>query len=159
MCEHEGGYIQQEIAKYKKNFNHAETLKMSTKRRHFTWHGLLLNGDGKDSITSPSGSKIKQIFTTYKPKPPVFLTTMAETNEEDRKERSVEEGRNCPSQESGLKRELARNNNQCKVISVSDSVTSTGGKESESESEGDKLKHRALKRTKKNTGSRYGDFL
>jgi len=82
---------------------------------------------------------------------------MAETNEEDRKERSVEEGRNSPSQESGLKRELAGNNNQCKVISVSDSVTSTGGKESESE--GDKLKHRTFKRTKKNTGSIYGDFL
>jgi len=51
----------------------------------------------------------------------------AETNEEDREERSVEEGRNSPSQESGLNRELAGNNNQC------DSVRSTGGKESESE--------------------------
>jgi hypothetical protein len=39
----------------------------------------------------------------------------------------VEEGRNSPSQESGLNRELAQNNNQC------DTVTSTGGKESESE--------------------------
>jgi hypothetical protein len=36
-------------------------------------------------------------------------------------------------------------------------VTSTGGKESESE--GDELKHRASKRTKKNTRSRYGDFF
>ena len=39
---------------------------------------------------------------------------------------------------------MAGNNNQC------DSVTSTGGKESESG---------ASKRTKKNTRSRYGDFL
>ena len=100
-----------------------------------------------------------QIFRTHKPKSPIFLTWKAETNEEDREERSVEEGRNSPSQESGLNRELAGNNNQCKVISVSDTVTSTGGKESESESEGDELKHRASKRTKKTPSSRYGDFL
>jgi len=31
MCEQEGGYIQQEIVKYDKSFNHAETLNMSTK--------------------------------------------------------------------------------------------------------------------------------
>jgi hypothetical protein len=74
----------------------------------------------------------------------------AETNEEDREERSVEEGRNSPSEESGLNRELAGNNNQC------DSMTGTGSEESESE---DELKHRASKRTKKNTRSRYGDFL
>jgi hypothetical protein len=71
----------------------------------------------------------------------------------------VEEGRITPSQESGLNRERAGNNNQCKVIGVSDSVTNTGGKESESESEGDEIKHKASKRTKKNTRSRYGDFL
>ena len=35
-------------------------------------------------------------------------------------------------------------------------MTSTGGKESGSE--GDELKHRTSKRTKKDTGSRYGDF-
>jgi len=57
----------------------------------------------------------------------------------------VEEGRNSSSQESGLNRELAGNNNQC------DLVTSTESKESE----GDELKHRALKRTKKNTRSIY----
>jgi hypothetical protein len=34
----------------------------------------------------------------------------------------VEEGKNSPSQEIGLNRELAGNNNQC------DSVTSTGGR-------------------------------
>jgi len=61
------------------------------------------------------------------------------------------EGRNSPSQESGLNRELAGNNNQC------DLVTSAGSKESESE--GDELKHKASKTTKMNTGSRYGDFL
>jgi hypothetical protein len=71
----------------------------------------------------------------------------------------VEDGRNSLSQESGLNRERAGNNNQCKVIGVSDSVTSTGGKDSESESEGDELKHKASKRTKKNTRSSYGDFL
>ena len=59
------------------------------------------------------------------------------------KDRSVEEEWKSPSQESGWNRELAGNNNQCKAISVSDSVTSTGGKESESESEGDELQHRA----------------
>jgi hypothetical protein len=118
-----------------------------------------VNGSGKDWITSPLATEIIQIFTTHKTKPPIFLTWMAETNEEDRKERSVEEGRNSPSQERGLNKKLAGNNKQCEVISVSDSVTSTRGKESESESEGGELKHRALKRTKKNTGSRYGDFL
>jgi hypothetical protein len=45
--------------------------------------------------------------------------------------------RNSLSQESSLNRKLAGNNNQSKVISVSDSVTSTGGKECECESEGD----------------------
>jgi hypothetical protein len=44
-----------------------------------------------------------------------------------------------------------------KVISASDSVTNAGGKESEGE--GEDIKHRALKRTKKNTKSRYGEFL
>jgi type II secretory pathway component PulC len=98
-----------------------------------------------------------QIFTTHKPKSPIFLTWKAETNEEDREVRRVEEGSNSPSQESGLNRELAGNNNQCKAISVSDSVISTGGKESESE--GKDLNHKKSKRTKKNTRSRYGDVL
>jgi len=57
----------------------------------------------------------------------------------------------------GLNKELAGNNNQCKVISVSDIVTSTGGKENESER--DELKHRASTRTKKNPSLRYSDFL
>ena len=52
---------------------------------------------------------------------------------------------------------MAGSNNQCKVISVSDSVTSTGGKESKSE--GVELNHKTSKRTKKNATSRYGDFL
>jgi hypothetical protein len=38
-------------------------------------------------------------------------------------------------------------------------VISTAGKDGESESEGDELKHRASKRTKKNTGSICGDFF
>jgi len=118
-----------------------------------------MNGSGKDWITSLLVTKITQIFTTCKAKPPIFLTWKAETNEEDREARSVEEGSNSPSQESGLNRELAGNNNRCKIISVSDSVTSTGGKESESQSEGDELNHKTSKRTKKNTRSRYGDFL
>jgi len=71
----------------------------------------------------------------------------------------VEEGSNSPSQESVLNRELAWNNNQCKIISVSDSVTSTGSKESKSESEGDELNHKTSKRTMKNTRSRFGDFF
>jgi len=37
-------------------------------------------------------------------------------------------------------------------------VTSTGDKESESEREGEKLKHRASKRTKTRIVSRYGDI-
>ena len=69
----------------------------------------------------------------------------------------MEETRYNPSQESGLNRELAGNNYQYIVISVSDSVTSTGGKESESE--GDELKHRASTGTKKNPCLRYDDFL
>jgi hypothetical protein len=93
----------------------------------------------KDGITSLLATKITQIFTTNKPKPPIFLTCKAETNEEEREERIVEEGRNSLSQESGLNGELAGNNNHCKVISVSDSVTSAGCKESESESEGGDL--------------------
>ena len=80
------------------------------------------------------------MFTICKPKPPMFLTWKAESNEEDRKIRRVEEGSNSPSQESVLNRELAGNNNQCTIISVSDSVTSTGSKESESE--GDELNHK-----------------
>ena len=59
----------------------------------------------------------------------------------------MEETRYNPSQESGLNRELAGNNYQYIVISVSDSVTSTGGKESESE--GDELKHRASKKQRR----------
>ena len=47
-----------------------------------------------------------QIFTTHKPKSPIFLTWKAETNEEDREIRRVEEGSNSPSQESGLNRQL-----------------------------------------------------
>jgi hypothetical protein len=58
----------------------------------------------------------------------------------------VEEGRNSPSQERGLNRELAGNNNQSKVISVRESETSTGGREGESE--GDEVKHRASKKNK-----------
>jgi hypothetical protein len=159
MCEQGGCYFQQEIAKNNKVFNHAETVNMSTKREHFTRHGLHVNGSGKDWITSPLATKIIQIFTTCKPKPPILLTWMAETNEKGRKERSVEEGRNSPSQESGLNKKLTGNYNQCKVTSASDSVTSTGGKESESESEVGELKHRASKRTKKNAGSKYGALL
>jgi len=48
-----------------------------------------------------------------------------------RRQRRKKSGRRKEqSQESGLNRGLAGNNNQCKVISVSDTVTSTGGKES-----------------------------
>jgi hypothetical protein len=102
-------------------------------------------------------TKIMQIFKTCKPKLPNFLTWNAETNE-DREERSVEEGRNSPCKESGLNKELASNNNQCKVKSVRDSMTNTAGKESKSESEGDQLKHKASKRIKNNTRSRYSDL-
>jgi hypothetical protein len=102
-----------------------------------------MNGSGKDWLTSLLATKITQIFTTRKSQPPVFLTWKAETDEEDREERSVEEGRNSPSQESGLNKKLAGNNNRC------DSVTNTGDKESERE--GDERKHIASKRTKKNT--------
>jgi len=56
-----------------------------------------MNGSGKDWITSLLATKIMQIFTTRKPKPPIFLTRKAETNEKDREERSVEEGRISPS--------------------------------------------------------------
>ena len=124
------------LQKIIKSFNHAEIVNM----RSFS-------------------NKIMQIFTTCKPKPPLFLTWKAETSEEDREVRKVEEGIYSPSQESGLNRQLAGNNNRCKIISVSDSVTSTGGKESESESEGDELNYKTSKRTKKDTRSRYGDFL
>jgi len=50
-----------------------------------------MNGSGRDWITSLLATKIMQIFTTRKPEPPVFLTWKAETDE-DREERSVEEG-------------------------------------------------------------------
>jgi hypothetical protein len=108
------------LQKITESFNHVETVNMSTKREHFTRHRLHTNGSGKDWITSLIATKIMQIFTTSTPKPPIFLTWKAETNEEDREERSVEGGRNNPSQESGLNEELAGNNNICKVISVSD---------------------------------------
>ena len=67
---------------------------MSTKREHFTRHELHTNGAGKDCITTPSATKIMEIFTTRQPQLPIFLKWMAEINEESRKERSVEEGRN-----------------------------------------------------------------
>ena len=136
-----------------KSFSHAGTVNMSTKRVHFTLDRLCMNNAGKNWITSALATKFMQIFTTRKPKPSIFLTWLAETNEEDRKERNVDEGRNSRSQESSLNKKLTGNNKQCTVISVSDSMTSTGGKDSEgeSESEGDELKHRASKRTKKNT--------
>jgi hypothetical protein len=118
-----------------------------------------MNGSGKDCITSLLATKIMQIFTTNKLKPLIFLTWKADTKEEDREEGSEEGGKNNPSQESGLNEKLTRNNNICSVINVSDSVTSEGGKESESESEGDSLKHTASKRTKMNTRSRYDDFF
>lgn len=58
-----------------------------------------MNGSRKDWITSLLATKIMQIFTTHKPKPPIFLTWKADTNIEDREVRRVEEGRNSPSQE------------------------------------------------------------
>jgi len=57
MCEQGCGFFQQEIAKYNKNFNHAETLNMNTKREYFTRHELRTNGAGKDWITNPSATK------------------------------------------------------------------------------------------------------
>jgi len=65
-----------------------------------------MNGSGKDCITSLLATEIMQIFTTCEPKHPIFLTWKAETNEEDREIRRVEEGSNSPSQESGLNRQL-----------------------------------------------------
>jgi hypothetical protein len=77
-----------------------------------------MNGSGKDWITNLLATKIMHIFTTCKSKHPIFLTWKAETNEEHREIRRVEEGSNSPSQESGLNRQLAGKNNQCKIISV-----------------------------------------
>ena len=57
-----------------------------------------MNGSGKDWVTRPLATKIMQIFTTHKSKPPILFTWMAEANEEDRNQRSVEEGRNSPVQ-------------------------------------------------------------
>jgi len=104
MCVQGGGCFQQKMQKGIKIFNCAEIVNMCTKREHFTWHGLHMSGSGKDWITSLLATKIMQIFTTCKPEPPIFLTWKAETNEEDREERSMEEGRNSSSQESGLHR-------------------------------------------------------
>jgi hypothetical protein len=56
------------------SFNHAENVNMSTKRQHFTRHGLHMNGSRKDWIASLLPTKIMQIFTTHKPKSPIFLT-------------------------------------------------------------------------------------
>jgi hypothetical protein len=79
-----------QLQKTIKSINHAEIVNMSTKREHFTRHGLHINGSGKNWITNLLATKIMQIFTTHKPKSPIFLTWKAETNEEDREERSVE---------------------------------------------------------------------
>jgi len=49
-----------------------------------------MNGCAKDWITRVLATKISQIFTACKPKPPVFLTWKEETNEEDRDVRSAE---------------------------------------------------------------------
>jgi hypothetical protein len=47
----------------------------------------------------------------------------------------------------------------CKKTPISMKWKEDPSKESESESEGDELQHRASKRKKKNTRSRYGDLL
>ena len=57
MCDQGGDFFQQEIAKYNNNFNHVNSLNMSTKREHFTQHELHTNGGGKDWITTPSATK------------------------------------------------------------------------------------------------------
>jgi hypothetical protein len=145
------------LQKIVKNFNHAEIVNMSTRREHFTRHGLHMNGSGKDWITGLIATQIMQIFATGELKHPITLPWKAENTGEDREERRVEKGGNNPSQESWLNSELAGNNNQCDITSVSDSVTSTGNKDHEGG--GNELNQRTSKRTKKNTMARCGDFL
>jgi hypothetical protein len=114
------------LQKIAKSFNHVEIVNMSSKREHFTRHGLHMNGSGKDWITSLLMTKILETFTTYTPKPPITLTWKVDINEGKTEERRVEEGRNSSSQESGFNSELVGNNNQCKANSVSDLVISIG---------------------------------
>ena len=146
------------LQKITKKFDNAETVKMSTKRDHFTQHGLHMNGSGKDWITSLLATKIRQILTTPMPKHPIHLTWKVEASEDDIEARKVKEVRNSPSHESDLNKELAGHNKQCIKHGESDSASSLGGKESESEN-GDDLMHRASKRTKKSTHARFSDFL
>jgi hypothetical protein len=129
--------------------SNVKLLEIDLDNKHFTGHGQHLNLCGKE-ITF-----LKLAMITGQ----VYKRNQLASFYIQWKDRNAEEGRKSPSQESGLNRELAGNNNQCNVISVSDSVASTGGKEGKSEREGNELQHRASKRTKKNNSSRYGDFF
>ena len=93
------------LQKITKKFYNAETVKMSTKRDHFTQHGLHMNGSGKDWIASLLATKIRQILTTHMPKPPIHLTWKAEASEDDIEARKVKEVRNSPSHESDLNKQ------------------------------------------------------
>ena len=70
---------------------------MSTKRDHFTRHGLHMNGRGKDWIASHLATKIRQILTTRMAKHPIHLTWKAEAREDDteikKSKRSKEESK------------------------------------------------------------------
>jgi hypothetical protein len=67
------------LQKIAKNFEHAEIAKISNKREYFTRHGLHMNGSGKGYISSSLATKILQLLTTQKPKPPVPLRWTTET--------------------------------------------------------------------------------
>ena len=81
------------LQKVTKKFDNTETVKMSTKRDHFTRHGLHINGRGEGWITSHLATNIRQILTTRMAKHPIHLTWKVEAREEDTEIKKVKEGR------------------------------------------------------------------
>ena len=90
------------LQKITKKFDNAETVKMSTKRDHFTRHGLHMNGSGKEWIASLLATKIRHILINHMPKSCIHLTWKVEASEDDIEVRKVKEVRNSPSHESDL---------------------------------------------------------
>ena len=55
-----------ELNKIMKGYNHIKVIDMSTKRDHYTWHGLHINKTGKEWITKKTADIINKLFANSK---------------------------------------------------------------------------------------------